>query len=98
MIKPVEELMESLRSKIGEDTSDEALALLEDVSDTLGDLRTKAQDTTNWEQKYQENDSHWRKKYHDRFFSSEASDEDPLDETEPKASIVKFEDLFTEEG
>ena len=42
MIKTKEELLESIRSKIGEDSSDETIALLEDVTDTFDDLETKA--------------------------------------------------------
>ena len=98
MIKPVEELMESLRTKIGEDTSDEALALLEDVSDTLGEFQRKAEDTTDWETKYKENDQKWRQRYHDRFFNSETSDEDPIEEVRPAEHLVSFDDLFKKEG
>lgn len=96
MVKPVEELLNSIKAKIGEDTSDEGLELIEDISDTLNDLTKKAEDTTDWEAKFTENDAKWRKKYRDRFFNSESNNDDSDDEPAPK-TYVKFEDLFKEE-
>ena len=37
-VKNKDEILESLRSRIGEDTSDEAISILEDVEDTLDSL------------------------------------------------------------
>lgn len=97
MIKTTAEIIETLRTKIGEDTSDESLAFLEDVADTLSDLEKKTKDATNWETKFKENDEAWRKKYRDRFFGSE-TDDDIVDDDKPTPSIVKFDDLFKEEN
>ena len=95
MIKSVDELMESVRAVLGEETSDEALSLIEDVKDTVTDLKTKAEDTTNWQQKFKDNDAEWRQKYRDRFFSSESGNE-PEKDDEEDSPMVKFEDLFKE--
>lgn len=98
MVKTTEELLESIRARIGEDTSDENIALIEDVQDTITDLRNKASNNINWEQKYHDNDAEWRQRYRDRFFNSEAkTDDDFVDDKDEKSNtILKFEDLFKE--
>lgn len=94
-----EELLERIKTKIGEDTSDESLSLIEDVTDTFKDMENKSKDSTDWEKKYKENDEMWRKKYRDRFFSATPKDEDEdidvsshLEEPKP----LTFDDLFKE--
>lgn len=99
-IKTKEELLKALKDKIGDDTSDETLSLIEDFSDTLSDLETKTKDTTDWKTKFEENDKEWRKKYKDRFFEGTSGgnkdepelndDETDDDNDEPKS----FDDLF----
>ena len=95
-----EEILNKIRERLGEDTSDNALQFIEDVSDTIEDYETKAKDTTDWEKKYKENDDAWRKKYRDRFFNSPA-EETVTDEPEPiddeSIKNLKYEDLFKEE-
>ncbi len=93
MVKTAKEILEALKSKL-DDTSDETLALIEDVSDTLNDYDNKNKDTVDWKTKYEENDKEWRKKYHDRFFSSESDEEDDKEENDD-ISATKFEDLFS---
>lgn len=94
-IKTVEELMNSVRNQLGGDTSDSALTLIEDISDTMADLTNRANsDPENWEQKYKDNDAEWRKRYHDRFFSGSNDDDvPPTKDDEPK---LTFESLFGE--
>lgn len=76
-VKTREEILAELKSRVGEDTDDETIAFLEDVTDTLSDLETKAKgDGTDWKAKYEENDAEWRKKYTERFYSSDP-DSDP---------------------
>ena len=50
-----------IRDKTGD--SDEDLALIEDVSDTL----TSLSESENWKEKYETNDAEWRTKYRERF-------------------------------
>lgn len=88
--------MKSIREKFGEDTSDEALAFIEDVNDTLSDYETRTADTTNWKEKYEQNDADWRKKYRDRFFSGGSETDDTVDDPEPPA-MKTYEDLFKED-
>lgn len=94
-VKSKEEIMASIKAKLGEDTSDETIALLEDLSDTL--------DTTNdkndWKKKYEDNDKMWRDKYTSRFFDSPAEPSQPTEPNEPdpeevKAEEIKIDDLF----
>lgn len=96
-----EQMLEKIKKCVGEDTSDEALKLIEDVSDTINDYETKTKDTTDWEKKYKENDEQWRKKYKDRFFNVPAKDEkDDYDsdyDDESKENKLTYENLFKEE-
>lgn len=97
MIKSKSELLDAIKTKLGGDTSDETIGLIEDISDTMDDYETKVSDTTNWKEKYEQNDAEWRQKYTDRFFSSGDDDgkQDPPDE--PKKEIKTFDDLFSSE-
>lgn len=92
-----EQLLKNIQSVIGENTSDEAIKLIEDVSDTISDYETKTKDTTDWEAKYTENDNAWRKKYRDRFFSTEEIPEENNSVAEPEPQNLKYENLFKEE-
>lgn len=95
-VKTREEILEELRLRVGEQTDDETIAFLEDVTDTLSDLETKANGNgTDWKTKYEENDAEWRKKYTERFYSSEPEVviEDPKPE-EPHPPKT-FAELFT---
>lgn len=91
-IRTREELMAQLQTMVGEDTSDETLSFIQDVSDTLG-ADNSAQRITELETQLEEQDKEWRKKYRDAFFTGKADDsiENESDHSTPK----RFEDLFT---
>ena len=74
-IKTSTEIMETLRSYLGEDVSDDAIAFIEDMNDTLAEYERQIGDVTDWESKYRELDEEWRKRYRDRFFEG-GKDED----------------------
>lgn len=98
MVRTKEEILASIKSRIGEDTSDEAIALVEDINDSFDDLTTRVNEAGDWKARYEQNDQDWRKKYQERFFTP--SEGDPLMEEitkeEPdKPKVLKFEDLFT---
>lgn len=95
-VRTREEILASIQGHFGDDTSDETLALVEDITDTITDFENKANNNdTNWEQKYKENDAAWRKKYRDRFFSaSSVEDEEPPEP--PQKKNYSFENLFKE--
>lgn len=91
-IKSIDEILNAVKERIGDDTSDSAISFVEDIADTLNSLSEQE----NWKQKYEQNDSEWRKKYRDRFLSGESSpdDDDSGDENEP----LTYEKLFNVEG
>lgn len=96
-VRTRDEILEIVRNRIGDDTSDEAIEFIEDITDTLNDYESRLSDTTDWRARYEENDAEWREKYKARFFSDEIVEDetDIVDDEESKP--MKYEDLFTEE-
>ena len=88
-VKTKDELMNSLKEFLGDNTTDEAIALVQDISDTLGD--SNAQTVAELRQQMEEQDKAWRKKYRDTFFSGTPE----KDEEEKPKTPRTFEDLFT---
>lgn len=96
-VKTKEEILESIKSRFSDDTSDEALAFLEDVSDTFADYEQKIKgDGKDWKTEAERIDAEWRQKYKDRFFSGSDPEENVEDETEDK-TVLTYEELFKEE-
>lgn len=98
MIKSKEDLLATVSAKLEGDTSDEAISLFEDLSDTLTDMETKAKgDGTDWKAKYEENDAEWRKKYKERFFNTSGNEDGIEDGNGGEEPPIKrtFDDLFT---
>lgn len=98
-VRTRDEIMEAIRARLGDDTGDEALALIEDVSDTIDDLTARSADPENWEQRYNDLDAEWRQKYRDRFFDDSGAG-DPGGSSRPPApdrSKLTFESLFKED-
>lgn len=95
-VKSRDEILNEIKVRIGEQTDDETIAFLENVSDTLSDLETKAKgDGTDWKTKYEENDAEWRKRYTDRFYVSDPdTNPDPTPNHEPEKPKT-FDELFT---
>lgn len=94
MVKTKEEFLNSIKDILKDDTSDTALSLIEDLSDTLDSVNSS--DGTDWKTKYEENDAKWRQRYRDRFFSKPAQEEEEPDDPAPdETSEPKtFSDLF----
>lgn len=97
MIKTKEEILEQIKTRLGEDTSDEALSFIEDITDTLTDYEAKTNDTTDWKQKYEDNDKQWRERYKERFFSGENPEEEEEEEQGLPEPPLSFDDLFKKE-
>ena len=95
-VKTMEELMESVRTRLGDDQSDEALALLEDISDTYGDMQSRTSGGEDWKKKYEENDAEWRQKYRDRFFNKSADNDDDDGGGDNSNKPLTFDELFKE--
>ena len=95
MIKSKAEILEIIKARVGDDTSDETLTMIEDISDTLTDLEKKAAgDGKDWKAEAERIDAEWRQKYKERFFSP-APDEDPPEDPEPPRPLT-YESLFIE--
>ena len=96
-VRTKHELLEIIKGRIGDDSSDETISFLEDITDTLSDYEEKAtnSDTEDWKTKYEENDKMWREKYRERFFSKEVEKEDE-DFEEDEVKSLSYDDLFEE--
>lgn len=92
-------LLEELRNVIGDRTDDDALALIERVSELesqdIEDLKNKI---TELEGQMKQLDEDWRKRYRDRFYEGEKKDEEQIEEagSEEEAESVSIDDLFEE--
>ena len=92
-------LLEELRNVIGDRTDDDALALIERVSElesqSIDDLKNKI---TELEDQMKQLDEDWRKRYRDRFYEGEEKDEEQIEEagSEEEAESVSIDDLFEE--
>lgn len=91
MKRSKEELLQSLKGFIGEDESENAIAFLEDFSDSFTDNSEELVEVTN---KY----NSLKKRYKERFFGEGDEGETfSEDENEDKEKEIKIKDLFTEE-
>ena len=95
MVKTREEIIAQLTAHIGENTSDESIALIEDVTDTLTDFETRLNgDGKDWEAEYHKLDKEWRDKYINRF--STGKDPEDGEETQLEQKNYTYESLFEE--
>lgn len=98
-----EELLDTINKIAGDDTSDDLLKLMEDVSDTYDSLSNN--DNEEWKTKYEENDKMWREKYKSRFMEKVVKDDvidgdnpDNYDEDADSSDVKEtFDDLFEKE-
>lgn len=95
-IKDLSALTEDLKKLIADETSDEAIAFMEDLTDTMTDYQNKTKDEENWKEKYQENDKEWRKKYLARFSNKPVEDDEDDSYDLPDPPKKTYLDLFSE--
>lgn len=104
MRKTKEELIEEFKIIAGENvTSDESIAFLENLADSI-EVEEPSEDDVDWKAKYDELDMEWRKKYIERFSEGAESEEAPEDDPEPtpeeeeeeRAENIGYDDLFEE--
>lgn len=102
-IKTKDELMNYVNTLIGERDDDDALSMIQDFEDTLGNVDSNS-DNENWKTRYQELDASWRKRYKERFFGHSQNDKDILgnddedddeDDYTKRANNISINDLFT---
>lgn len=97
MVKSKEEIIASLKSIIGENNSDEAITLLEDVTDTLSvDNSAVTAELEDMKQKYTDLDNEWRKRYRDRFYGDVDTSEDDVLRDALKPQALTYDSLFEE--
>lgn len=96
-VKSREEIVAQLSARIGADTSDDAIALIEDVTDTLSDLETKATgDGKDWKSEAERIDREWREKYIARFSGNGDDDEQDNLPKPRERKPLSFDELFKE--
>lgn len=74
-IRTRDEILAAIRSRLGDDTSDEALTIIEDIDDTFRDYETRTGE--DWRARYDELDAQWRNRYRDRFFRKPTTKKQP---------------------
>ena len=89
-------LLEELRNVIGDRTDDDALALIERVSElesqSIDDLKNKI---TELEGQMKQLDEDWRKRYRDRFYEGEKKEDEAEEEAaEEPSEDIRIDDLF----
>lgn len=93
-----EELINKLSAYIGEDNSDAAIEILEDVTDTLdagGDADELIKEVEELKIKVEETDRAWREKYKARFLEGSADPDEPGEETEEEVEEkTTYDELF----
>lgn len=101
-VRTRDEILAAIRSRLGDDISDDALTIIEDIDDTFTDYETRIGE--DWRSRYDELDAQWRKRYRDRFFqkadNNETIPEDVKDDNEEdlkeESEVKDFGELFTE--
>lgn len=105
-VKSKDELLQSVKGLLGDTPSDEGIALLEDISDTLDNSTGSSSDEDKktieeLQKKVKEVDDNWRKKYTERFMkpsddsnSDDEQDEDDSEEQDDN-SPKTFDELFS---
>lgn len=109
-VRTREEIMEAVRQRFNDDTSDDTLTFIEDISDTLNNYENSI--NTEWETKYNELnaryqnlDNSWRQRYRERFFDNAPSNGETIPTNvinENKDDLINesedktFNDLFNE--
>lgn len=92
-----EEFFESINSRVADDSSDEAIKFVEDMSDTYNSLADRAEEDSEWERRYRENDEAWRRRYQNRFFRGDSNiviENSEEIEEEVKPEDIEIDDLF----
>lgn len=87
-----EDLLGRLNNRFGEDTSDDTLSLIEDISDTMDSLNSSSNE--DWRARYEENDAQWRQKYRDRFMNKEETEELETQLKQEERKNLTFDSLF----
>lgn len=85
MVKEWKEIIERVKNMLPDATTDEAIAIIEDMADTSEKYDELVAELKDLKSKYDEMDKSWRQKYIDRFFAGE----DEIKEKEEKIEKEK---------
>lgn len=101
-VKTKAEIIKALTDFIGENNSDEAIGLLDDVSDTIPeDSENLRQQIEDLRREKDENDKQWRQKYIERFNNNDNNKDNKNDyvndDDDDDSKPLTFENLFKEE-
>lgn len=66
MVLTRDEFFEAINKRVGENTDDESLKFIEDMTDTYNSLEAD-RSIEEWEKKYNDLDGEWRERYRRRF-------------------------------
>lgn len=103
MVLTKEELMQRIRDRIGDGTTDEDIALMEDTADTLAQMDAPPEDGENWKERYEIAEADWQAKY-DQLNAEWQGKYDDLDNMWRRRYIdrfngeVKDEDIIEDNG
>lgn len=97
-VRTRDEFFNLLHDRLGEDSTDEAISFMEDMTDTYNDLERRANsNNADWEQKYKALDESWKKRYKHRFmtgYGGTPNTPEPKESDEADPEDVSFDDLF----
>ena len=93
MVKTKDEIMEEIRTYIGDRSDDQTISLIENISDTLDDYAAHG----DYDEKLKDVEAEWRRKYIDRFMNGgENKPDDEITEDEEKTEDITIDDLYIE--
>lgn len=104
-VRTKDELLTVFSEIVGDDSRDEVIQYMEDLSDTYDEMANSSDSALSDElnalkEKYEKLDKEWREKYRDRFLKkSEESTEEKVSENEGEENKKSYEykELFKEE-
>lgn len=93
-----EEFFQALSERVGTDTSENALAFIENMTDTYNHMENEINGNNgeNWQQKYEELDKAWSERYRRRFFTGTSAI--PSEQTATDEAVnerITIDNLFT---
>lgn len=92
-----ESIMSRLNALIGDRTDDEALSIVEDISDTIDSASGTGMVTEEEaDRRVKEAEEEWRKKYKERFFSGDTGGGTATHDGGENEPPEKFDELFEE--
>lgn len=93
MVKTKDEIMEEIRTYIGDRADDQTIALVENISDTIDDYAAHG----DYDEKLMAVEAEWRRRYIDRFMNGgENKSGVETTEDEEKTEEITIDDLYTE--